>query len=652
MNHMEEEHGHATAFRILPRRHPRSSYMLSAILCLGFGAGCTHIRLSPPGLTAKAASEQKLSLDGCEVAMQLAHGDGIMPFGELPDDAKTPLRDGSGLYVVSKPVCVKRSGGDISLDEPIMLLMDDAARDHYGFCDGGTEETPASTDPQGKLRARVTCTWNRTFRHAYPLSFVLYSLDGKPLAQRVRAVRVFLNGELVYRWLGKEGYPNTPLSGGEVLFIPGNTLRRDLMPHLAPIDIRIVPAGADIDDLDLQQEATRYEDKAYRQIRAAVKGMLSSKVLADGKLKDELQKLEKKAETLVCQGSSVFQYDNPSKSCNGTPPEVPGEFVALYQKLKSEATSELGEAERRAVQALLDKLGGFREDGKKALDDFKTEAEKYWKGEETWRQVLAEATSKGKAADLAQAQTLDDFRTKATADAKALVKVPDDLRDPEFLRWFKLRTGGHTIEEILHKGEETILTALATMDDAMKLVEQVRGDVDKLRQNRQQQAQLFNDTLRSLEETTLFSQYAENPPALEGEALLPMKFADAHQWFVLAPWHGVAIRPADDLDTQFNAATLFPIIDVVGIRWQFGQSRFSDARIAMGAANLVEELDGKNVYTLAPQLNLSIANIRAGVGYAAVSGEMPDRFSDGLRIFIGADLAKLITGRNLEAASF
>jgi hypothetical protein len=147
-----------------------------------------------------------------------------------------------------------------------------------------------------------------------------------------------------------------------------------------------------------------------------------------------------------------------------------------------------------------------------------------------------------------------------------------------------------------------------------------------------------------------------NPDPLPGERGLAMRYSDPFQFFLFAPWTGFPVSMQGKAD--FSGANLLPIVDVVGFRHQFGGSRVGDIRVGLGAtalsftakqeqtlANGDVVVEDKPQLRMAPEFNIGLANLKVGVAYA-LSPLKPDQ---NVRILVGADLLKLITGQNVEA---
>lgn len=657
------------------RRCPRTFGLIALALTSIASAGC-HAKLRPEHAApaaAVAATHRKLSsLDtlpaDCEVALQLAYGGDFNLSGEAVQRGRAPFGDSAELNILSHPACVKQAGKPPEMPNQITLEMDDAKFDHYRMCVDDTF-TEANDSPIG---SKGSCQWNWGFRHEFPLSFVFYAIkSGAPapakapeLSSYIRLLRVYRNSELVYRWVSSDALEATPLSGKHVLLIPGEALTERLMPHLAQLDLRLLGTDATIDAAMLNEEIAARHATTLDRIQDALNAAAGSEVFAVGGLKGKIEALEVEAKEIACESRALVDPTWAS-TCKTSPLPPGSSLTELYTRLREGAAAEAQKLHSKAEAELLQYAAALDKKGQEKLETFKKEATDYWYGRLTsqdgWSKLLKDAQAKSKVAELAATADAAAFQALA---AQHTIPLPSTV-DAALLGWFKLRASETRLEDILAKGDKLIMSALGTVRNASELVATLRADMKKLASDDRAQALLFRDVHKSLEETSVFSQYADNPPRAEGEKILLMKYSDQHQWYTLAPWHGVSVRVTEDFfDTDLNAATLIPVIDVVGSRWQLSKSRFGDVRVALGVANTFETgevattgPDGepatkeRQLYRFVPQLSFGAATFRIGVGLAIGAGEF-DSVSDRIRIFFGADLVKFISGRNPDLALY
>lgn len=522
---------------------------------------------------------QQVEKEQCDVAMQFANGDELLSEDDLKNGPVFPAQGQA--RIISDPVCVKARGQAVKIPAQVTLHLP-ADNKGMDLCDEGTVK-PARSEGQ-TVDAQVTCRWNLQFRHKYPMSMVLYVANpAHELSQHLRVVRVYRNGSLAFRWIATEAVSNSAFNGKHVLFIPGESLKGDFMPHLSGIDIRIIGTESPIDDAVMKDDVKARKDLPEERIRALWKGAKSSVLNAAFK-------------------QVVTEYFEASKHAE-------------------------------------------------------------------WKDFLDAIDAKQVRAEFASVDDLSALKSMATSKGIDLSKVDLSNSDvaEDFFRWVKLRSSGVKIEQFLDQANQFMSHGLSTVDNVEQLLSQKLKDAENLRTNAQAQAQLYNDVFQSLQSTTtVFEQYANNPVALPGESVLNMSYSDRSQWYFLAPWHGIAfhVSPKKPLSPSFNATDLVPIIDGVGMRWQFGRTRYGDVRLGLGVAARLEDAmdsskpanggetntteDPNQVFSLIPQLNVGVANFKFGVGIVAASGGQFDTMSSRMRYFVGADLFKIISGTNLD----
>lgn len=655
--------GSAERSFMLRRRAGNAAALAGLFALCAATAACVRtaqVTLTPP--TAELGSD-------CQVAMQLVMTDKTTQVSVCEEAVKrngstapTPVALSKAHLAVSEPKCLKYAGGRAVVPSDFRLHVESNAAglldSYHRICQEGKIE-----DQNGQY---FKCSWNSNFRDQYPMSIVLYTLDGAELSRHIKLVRVFRNSTLVYRWLGTGGSVDPKVATEKVLTIPGAALRGHLMPHQAPIDIRVIDAATNVDQSELEREVSSRRSQAEESFRKVLSGA-KAYVVRETELESQLMKLEENAKKLMADGKALFELNpNPadaSKTCkaleaqrnaNADKPSL----AMLYCQLKWGAANEANTARVDIEAKIAAEIKLLNSNARIALDTFKIEVARYWrKQEEAWGPTIEQARAKGKLAVLAAAENESKFKELAGQD------IPMPTAGGSF-SWFKLRASGAVLEDILKSGDSIIFSALSLVDDVHVFFEQVREDVKAVVEDDHKKARLFQDIHGALSETTVFEQYAENPAPLAGETVLPMKYYDPFQIYLLAPWNGVSFRPNDGLQPEVSAMTLVPIIDGIGFRWQVGQSRFGDIRLALGVAGAMEEIEAettaagagsdetkeaREVFSLIPQINVGLANFRFGLGYAAWSGEDFSAGTERLRLFIGADLFKLISGRNFEA---
>lgn len=97
------------------------------------------------------------------------------------------------------------------------------------------------------------------------------------------------------------------------------------------------------------------------------------------------------------------------------------------------------------------------------------------------------------------------------------------------------------------------------------------------------------------------------------------------------------------------------MIDLLGFRVQFGRSRFADFRMALGGSGFEDKEKAsaedatRRVFNWAAHASVGFGTVKLGLGMvfnnrSSFDGDPARR----LRVIVGADLLKLITGRNIE----
>jgi hypothetical protein len=170
---------------------------------------------------------------------------------------------------------------------------------------------------------------------------------------------------------------------------------------------------------------------------------------------------------------------------------------------------------------------------------------------------------------------------------------------------------------------------------------------------RESAASLYAAMTRQLPQSeSIFEARRPNPLPAEGEHVLNMRYGDNSQWYGFAGWNGVPMRVKEAVGFDFKATVVVPIVDVIGWRLQWGPSRLSEFRLAVGGLvfqeeDLTTDETDDTVLHVGPQINMSLGTLRVGLAYAANQ----DQASAGeqLRVLFGADLIKLISGENFEA---
>lgn len=637
---------------ITPDWLTKSSPTLGVVTMLALSSvGCKGaMSVTPPRIDAEFAQE-------CSVAMQFAYGRNLAPRYEAAKDG-TILSSQAPMHVVSKPICIKRPHHDVEIPDQIELYTDGGGYNHYNLCEEGSLFAANTCAPEGAV---AECRWNRHFSDTHPLSIVLYTLDRSKLADHLRLVRVYRNGDLAYRWLGTDIVDASPFAGEKVLFIPGESLKGSLLPHLAAMDIRIVGVEAPVDAGALREEVRSREHFASVQIHALFDGMKKSAVFKDLKSKYGLDAFKLDVDYVQCL-SKAFMTDGKS-ACSKTPvcPVPTGktgidvnlqQVCDLYQSLSKLPAGEVQSAELDASNRLRDVAKQIEQYGNGALNDFKRELETSFRADDKpdWHRLVRSFVDKNLLSELILVRDVPELEKLAQTHK---ITLDATKTNQDFVDWLKATHGATSLASMNTEAERLMRASLSVVMDTDGLIRRLRDDVHDMTRNDRAKVQLFNEAFQSLQKTPLFEQYADNPRLLPREGALPLEYYTRLQFFSLAPWHGVAWQPSKSvLSPSFNATNLVPVIDVAGVRVQFRKSRFGDFRAALGLSLSYEENadDSKeDTFTMIPQASVGLANLRVGLGYSLFSNPGQGFTTDDLRLVIGADFFKMFSAGNLEA---
>ena len=206
--------------------------------------------------------------------------------------------------------------------------------------------------------------------------------------------------------------------------------------------------------------------------------------------------------------------------------------------------------------------------------------------------------------------------------------------------------------------------AMGFRDLATAVLDEISGEL----KDAETQYRLYSAFANALPQAdTVFDPLQSNPAAPPGAAVLQSKYSDSTQAYFLAAWSAVPVRIPSGF--QGSPAWLVPAIDAVGVRFQFSDSRFSELRLALGAMMttdfIVETENDPNTpeneetfkvdnVNFGFQGNVSLANFKFGIVVAPepLISDGSDGIENGVQLLLGADLYKLISGRNAEIANY
>ncbi len=494
-------------------------------------------------------------------------------------------------------VCLQRGDGPLVVPQPITVAFPtNVAIDSDDFCPDRPQHEKLQV---GKQEIEVkTCRWSSFYHAVRPFSFWLSTTD--TLSKYVALVRIFRNGELVYSWNAANAATKAQLKiDGESLNADSRLASRSLPPHLADFELRIVPSQVQIDPAQLAmtvvdsraQSTERWQSLGF-SVLAVVEKTAGPDVLGKKQcLVSQLRELEDRVLRLV----------------DGTRPSLPMPINCTPLPVKIQSATPLT-------------------DVYKGLERKTTEA-------------LDEATNKLEAAlGGIDCSGLEDAVKKAVNDA-----LSPDLQPAE---------RAHQVAEL----DGVVQAALGSVQRARELANSIRARAVAIGGDPAAQAQAANDLVRAFEaQPDIFEVRRANPPVVEGERTLKMRYGDAFQGFMFSPWFGVPFRIIDSPGAAFEATVAVPIIDVLGARWQFGKSRLSDVRLAIGIAGFLDKQtnrdgsNGNDVFHVASEASLGFGTVKAALGLVMNDKDsFEHKQSNRLRLIVGADLLKLITGKNVE----
>lgn len=559
----------------------------------------------------------------------------------------TEQRTLAGDYqIVSDRVCLRTGDGALRLPRDLTLH----GAEKREMCVAGTEQQ----DVGPNAKAGASCKWNGVFRDRYPLSFLIYTASPDDRIDRhLRLVRVFRNGELAFRWI--PGHEHS-----DQILIPGAELRGALLPHRAPLDLRLVPVGVSVPVELESEEVTRNRSHAAERLSAALTALKTSPVLRQGRLGCEISALEYWAKSLEQAAACLASAEKPCETelparptCQTNAREAPEPAAAqrlaqaFLASVKKGAANEIETAKSKVLAAAA-KLDA---DAKLESERFKDAVSRYWGSTDhpEWLAIF-EGVPSGERAGLARELDLTRFRQRL-ADLK-LTKANDEITE-DFRIWFRIRASGESLERLLIQSDRLMGAAGEVVALVETSARHVMGELQELEKDDAKAYALYNHFAVALDRPDLFQPRGENPAPIADELVLPMEYSDQIQVFFLAPWHAVPTRPDKKFQAAVNAGTAIPVIDVAGVRYQWGRSRFADSRAAIGVAGFGEEVaeasgESTSVFHFAAQGNVSLGTLHLGAAYVLTNGGGLDAGSERVRFLIGVDLVKLVTGRNIE----
>lgn len=517
----------------------------------------------------------------------------------LPDDCEIGFElygedDGAEVFR-SAPACMKREGDAVSL--PTVLDLYYGEHLYYPFDRGmcGNEGQLADAN-----KSIYRCQWNGVFRDRFPITFRIFATEGSPTTvdEAIQLIHVFRNGKLAFKW-------TAPAQTVTEVLIPGEQLESDGVPHLAPIDLRVYPTGT-ADETLLELDVAKPENELRRRLELMATTALSESFTESS---DAVKCLLSQVDELRNVMAKEVGASAPAPLAKGatTCPTEKGQLVALYEEAKAHAAKEATATGERLLTEVEKRLSLDIETLLSQLRTKKAELEAKLAASPAAADVIAEIE---KIAGIIAA--LDRVATKML--------------------------------EILDAGNDVVVA--------------VKTDVKKLTSDPAEAARLHGKVAEALaEEGDFFEPYGKNPAPVADERILDMEYSDGLQGFAFAPWLGIPFRT--NAKSQPSPTYGLPIIDVVGFRYQWAASRFADIRFVPLGSMVFEDLrrpddpatgsedEGEGVIRWALVPSISVANFKFGVAILPYASPQPGA-ARYIRFVAGADLFKLISGRDLE----
>ncbi|MDI1430683.1 hypothetical protein [Polyangium sorediatum] len=655
-------------------------------MALGLLSGCgeTFQAKPPDHPKLKAATAAKAGAS-CELWLRM-----------YTDDGEVDVYEDN--FVFTNPVCIKYEGEPVVMPQEMRVFTTTDYRyvRRYRYCNEDKGET---------------CTWSGRFNHGIPWTFEFstrgFDLDpmtgvptrgaaGKPLAEVIDRVRVVTNGVNVYAWnpgIPLKELPEQHASGGatvandHTLIIHGGDLTMDFMPHDTDIGLYVTAKSHNEQAIAKAAEVVEQAaapDKVRRIVDVLKKALVDpgqSGSYPYGQLSCLAHQVEfvvdkLKAPASTSEHDAYFNFQKDTTTCeivaekhiDRSLQNPSGEMEARIAKL-ADGACVLLKGQQEKSKAEENGVYDVTTDGKTK----KLVRSKKWveTGELTkenhpnYRDIMAEnrrfrlrplAEGKGKIGSVPL--IFDDFDCERNSLEDALQAAkrgkPSALAAVIAAASKKVLGDGATPTAMT-----SVLQELPTALEALVKLPKTLDDLKMALVKPEAQQRLYLTlAAQATNLDTLFPQRAANPLPDAGESQLKMSYYDPFQVYAFGAWNGVPFPIKDDtVSSEIKLDNAIPIIDVVGLRFQWRCSgfwnRFADARIGLGFLGLrdtVKNADGIQQYTpfhFGAQLSVAIANLRVGAGY--MLHEPWDERN--LRLIVGLDLAQLVTGKSLEAFS-
>jgi hypothetical protein len=563
------------------------------------GVGCCPCYSGYPAskgaIQALAQALPEAPRNECELRLYIEHtnADGVLGMSAV-EVSTNKLADGSKpAKAVTDGVCVKHIGAPLELPSRIVMAAKDMT-DFDPICDGKQFALPDDE--------RSGCVWNHTFRNRYPFTFTFVANDGK-ISDHLSLVRVYRNGSLIARYNAA-----SQLQNDQVLTLEADEIKVPshpfvtYPPHLAALDLRILPAGATIDESLLSETVVDYAERAKERAKLLLDAAAQA---TDPALKPELtcassriQRLKAQAEAIIDKSVVVPSLDPACGAADVTLPKDLTSVRELYGSKKAaikQQLSELTTKELEQLSLIKDALPKVRS---AIADKLKNETK-----------ALAALDKQIEAA----AQSCDD----ALAVAQRLRSTARDvMRNKE--------TQARIYE-----------ASVAAMEQQGGVFEQYKDNPPPLPDERQ----------LDMHHGQRFQGYMFSP--WNG---LPVSVAPGGSFGELQLASAIPILDVAGFRFQWSKSRFADFRAAVGCMY------FSDevpvtkqTTDAMGVVS--DEATTEKRFHGALQANLGLANFKFGMAWVPGTTQpgARNKFENEFRLLVGSDLLKLILGNNVEA---
>jgi hypothetical protein len=539
-------------------------------------------------------------------------------------------------------VCIKRQGQALKLPTTILVATDAEGPSLGRFCNK-TEEDFELVPPQGttldatapgKSMPLKACAWNGTFHSSRPFTFTLATESGSAVGDYVEAFRVYRNGDLMAAWNYASDTPRPDRVVIDGKLIKTNAFAATYPPHLSAMDLRVVPRDTGVThviDMEMRDDRARFMARLGTATTAA--GYVALPVGSPERasldcLADQFESAKQAIMSFVDRVPAIPAPCAPLIAAGGATP-----LSDAYRDAKNQSQAQLEALQAKADAAISAKraevLAKFPPQVRKVLQDVYTG-------------LSGKLPAAQKAAADTIVQTCIGKAGTAATDAECFRQV------------YALPGVGGIVDPLIQTAttlDQDLTHLLQTIDEARLLAAHLRDRGKAILNDPQKQGEIFKAFTESLNtQADPFEPRRDNPPLVPSEQRIEMQYADSVQGFFFAPWNAVPLRVNDEVEADFNAAVAVPMLDVGGIRVQWGRSRFAEIRGALGIGFTQTEqadTDGKRG-TWLPNASLGVGTFKLGVGYAVNDG-IGDAGVERMRVLVGADLFKLVSGGNIEA---